>query len=138
MEEQIIFFGHRNVRAMHERTIELTKAREITLRGDCIIGVNANKACADLSDALKHRLRGENSVVRLSIMVGEYVYSFKAFGTSSLTLADKHDMVLRKSTFICPRTVAVGCSRASNDIPKSIIQLLRDPATKGVLSINIE
>ncbi len=62
MEEEIIFYGHPNIRAMHEKTIELTKAKDITLRGDCIIGVNANKACIDLSNTIKN-----NSNVTLAI-----------------------------------------------------------------------
>ncbi|MEE8133388.1 MAG: DUF371 domain-containing protein [Nitrososphaerales archaeon] len=138
MEEEICFYGHINIRAMHERTIELTKAREITLRGDCIIGVNASKACMDLSDAFKRRLRDKISVVRMSLVVGEHVYGFDGYGSSSLILTDKHDVVMRKSGFVCPRTVAIRCNKASNNIPKDMVQLLRDPTTKGILRMNVE
>ena len=72
MEEEIIFYGHPNIRAMHEKTIELTKAKDITLRGDCIIGVNANKACIDLSNTIKNKLRENNSLIRISLIVDKY------------------------------------------------------------------
>ncbi len=137
MEEEIIFYGHPNIRSMHERTIELTKAKEITLRGDCIVGVNASKACADLSDTLKRRLLG-NSMVKMSLIVGDYVYGFSGYGASSLILADRHDIVIRKSNFLCPRTMIIRCTKASNNIPKDMVQLLKDPSTKGTLRINIE
>jgi hypothetical protein len=138
VEEEIIFYGHPNIRAMHERTIELTKAKEITLRGDCIIGVNANKACIDLSDALKRKLCEDSSLVKMSLIVRDYEYNFNGCGNPSLILTDKHDIVLRKSKFVCPRTMVIQCTKASSDISKAIVQLLKDPETKGALRINIE
>ena len=54
VQDEIIFYGHPNVRSTHTRTIEITKAPTLSLRGDCIIGVNANKACRDLKPTLKH------------------------------------------------------------------------------------
>jgi hypothetical protein len=138
VEEEIFFYGHPNIRAMHEKTIELTRAKEITLRGDCIVGVNASKACSDLSDAFKRRLKEENSLVRMSLIVGEFVYGFTAYGSSSLILTDKHDMVIRKSRFVCPRTIAIRCSKASSNIPKSMVQLLKEPKVKGMLRMSME
>ncbi|NMJ86913.1 MAG: DUF371 domain-containing protein, partial [Thaumarchaeota archaeon] len=137
-EEEIIFYGHPNIRAMHEKTIELTKAKDITLRGDCIIGVNANKACIDLSNTIKNKLRENNSLIRISLIVDKYIYSFFGYGNSFLIITDKHDIVIRKSEFVCPRTMAIRCNKASSDIPKDLVQLLKDPKTKGILHINIE
>lgn len=138
MEEEILFYGHPNITALHEMTIEVTKASNLTPRGDCIIGVNANKACYDLSDALKQRLREENSVARMSIIVDDKKCDFVAYGSPSLILANKHDIVIRKSRFVCPRTLAIECDKASNNIPKNIVQMLKDPAKKGVLLIKVE
>ena len=138
MEEEIIFYGHPNIRAMHEKTIELTKAKDITLRGDCIIGVNANKACIALSNTIKNKLRENNSLIRISLIVDKYIYSFFGYGNSFLIITDKHDIVIRKSEFVCPRTMAIRCNKASSDIPKDLVQLLKDPKTKGILHINIE
>ena len=138
MEEEILFYGHPNITALHKKTIEVTKAKNITLKGDCIIGVNASKACYDLPDALKRKLRGENSMIRMSIIVGKHTYEFVAYGSSSLILANKHDIVIRKSRFVCPRTLAIRCDSASSDIPKSIVHMLKDPSTQGILRISVE
>ena len=35
-------YGHENIRATHNRTIEFTKHKELSVRGDCIIGVNSD------------------------------------------------------------------------------------------------
>ena len=34
--------GHENIRGVHKTTFEFTKEKELTLKGDCIIGVNAD------------------------------------------------------------------------------------------------
>ncbi len=138
MEEEIVFYGHPEITAMHEMTIEVTKAGSLTPRGDCIIGVNANKACNDLPDALKRRLRDENSIVRMSILVDDKKWDFVAYGSTSLILTNKHDIVIRKSRFVCPRTLAIRCDKASNNLPKDIVWMLKDPARKGVLLISVE
>ncbi|MBD0360642.1 MAG: DUF371 domain-containing protein, partial [Nitrososphaeraceae archaeon] len=70
VEDEVIFYGHPNVQSLHPRALEITKNTELTLRGDCIIGVGANKACKDLDPALQRLLKNDNSVVRLSIIAG--------------------------------------------------------------------
>ena len=57
ISEEVLFTGHSNVQSLHSRTIEITKDKELTLRGDCIIGVNANKSCKDLSDKIKEKIK---------------------------------------------------------------------------------
>lgn len=138
MEEEISFYGHPNITALHEMTIEITKAENLTPRGDCIIGVNASKACYDLSDALKRRLREESSIVMMSIMVNGKKCDLQAYGGPALLLTNKHDIVIRKSRFVCPRTLAIRCDKASNNIPKDMVQMLKDPTRKGTLLITAE
>jgi len=138
MEEEILFYGHPNITALHEMTIEVTKAESLSPRGDCVIGVNANKACYDLMDGLKRRLRDENSVVRMCIMVDDKKCDFVAHGSPSLILTHKHDIVIRKSRFVCPRTLAIRSDKASNNIPKDIVRMLKDPVKKGILLIHVE
>jgi hypothetical protein len=138
LEEEISFYGHPNITALHGMTIEITKDKNLTPRGDCIIGVNANKACYDLPDALKSRLKHENSVVKMSIMVNSKRYDFAAYGSPSLILTHKHDIVIRRSHFVCPRTLAIRCDKASNNVPKDIVRMLKEPDGKGVLLISVE
>ncbi|MEM2141040.1 DUF371 domain-containing protein [Nitrososphaera sp.] len=138
MQEEIAFFGHPNVQSFHARTVEITKEEHLTLRGDCIIGVRATKACADLEPAIRNRLMKSDSHVKIEIVVGNDVYAISGSGDERLTLKNTHDIVIRKTNFVCPRTLSVRCDRASSDIPRRMVQALKDPATKGLFRITVE
>lgn len=136
--EEIRFFGHKNVLSLHRRTIEITKDQYLTLNGDCIIGVKANKACSDLRPELKHKIRSNNCHIKFELIVEPYTFLVNGIGNKQLLLDHKHDIVLRKSEFICGRTICLKCSSAAIDVPRKIIQLLRDPEKKGLFTITVE
>jgi hypothetical protein len=138
VQDEIIFYGHPNVRSTHKKTIEITKAPTLSLRGDCIIGVNANKACRDLNPTLKSLLQQADLVVKIEIEVRDLSFAIDARSNSRLSLLNRHDIVVRKSDFVCPRTVAITCNKASSDIPSDIVQLLGKPDIQGLLRIRIE
>jgi uncharacterized protein len=138
VQDEIIFYGHPNVRSTHKKTIEITKAPTLSLRGDCIIGVNANKACRDLNPTLRSLLQQADLVVKIEIEVRDLTFAIDARSNSRLSLLNHHDIVIRKSDFVCPRTVAVTCNKASSDIPSDIVHLLGKPDIQGLLRIRIE
>lgn len=138
MQEEIAFFGHPNVQSFHARTVEITKDEHLTLKGDCIIGVRATKACADLDPAIRNRLMKSDSRVKIEIVVGSDVYAITGSGDERLTLKNPHDIVIRKTNFVCPRTLSVRCDRASSDIPRRMVQALKDPTMKGLFRITVE
>jgi hypothetical protein len=138
VQEEIIFYGHRNVQSLHARTIEITRDPNLTLRGDCIIGVRANKSCWNISDKLQRILKDDNSYITIDIIVGNKSFKMNASGDRRLLLLSKHDIVIRKSSFICERTVAIRCDKASCDIPRDMILSLQNPETKGVLAITVQ
>ncbi len=138
VQEEITFYGHRNVQSLHARTIEITKDPNLTLQGDCIIGVSANKSCCEISDKVQHLLKDNNSHILIDIIVGNGSFRMNASGDKRLLLLSRHDIVIRKSNFICGRTIAIQCDKASRDIPRDMILLLQNPETKGVLRITTE
>ena len=138
MQDEIAFWGHPNVQSLHARTVEITKEEHLTLRGDCIIGVRAQKACADIDEKLRKKLVQDGSQVTMEIIVGSKSYAIKGLGDSRLTLKNPHDIVIRKTNFVCPRTLSVRCDRASSDIPREMIELLKDPKMKGLFRITVE
>jgi hypothetical protein len=135
---EIDFYGHENIRSNHPRTIEITKDSELTLRGDCIIGVNAKYSCVDLPKFLKEKLQDPKTIVEFSICVGDYEFNMTGRGHKDLSLTHNEDIVIRKSDFVCSRTLAVKCDKASNNLPREMIQLLQNPNTKGVFRINVD
>ncbi|HKR73106.1 MAG TPA: DUF371 domain-containing protein [Candidatus Nitrosocosmicus sp.] len=136
--EEIKFFGHKNVLSLHPRTLEITKDLRLTSKGDCIIGVKATKACSDIRADLKQKIRTKNSRIEFELIVEPFTFSISGLGSCELSLDHSHDIVLRKSTFICSRTICLNSSTAAVDIPRQIIDLLKDPEKEGTLRIMVD
>ncbi|HEU0046459.1 MAG TPA: DUF371 domain-containing protein [Nitrososphaera sp.] len=138
IQDEVTFYGHPNVRSLHSKTVEITRDDRLTLRGDCIIGVRASKACADLDQNLRRRLRSNDSVVRIEIMVGDESFLINGKGDERFTLQNPHDIVIRKTGFVCPRTMSVRCDRASSDLPRKMVRMLQDTEERGIFRITVE
>ncbi len=137
-QDEVTFYGHPNIRSLHTKTIEITKDEHLTPRGDCIIGVKANKACADLDESFKHRLRSNSSVVKIEIIVGDESFLITGKGDERLSMLNSHDIVIRKTNFVCPRTVSVRCDKASLELPRKMVKMLQDRDTKAIFRITVE
>lgn len=72
--------------------------------------------------------------IQIILQVGSREFIITGRGSPDLVLSHPHDIVLRKSRFICPRTLAIGCDMASLDIPRSMIQDLQK-GMDGTLTI---
>ena len=137
MRFDIPFLGHANILCTHKGTLEITREAHLTPRGDCIAGVGAKSACANIPDSIKNMISDPRSVITITITVDGESFVVSGRGDKRLTLAHKHDIVIRKSGFVCPRTLAVRCDKASDDMPSSMIRNLQNPDTAGLFSINV-
>lgn len=126
------------VRSSHPTTIEITTEDYLTESGECIIGVGATMGCSGLSSAVKERIQRKGSRVTLRVLVGEFSFMITARGDPSLTLSDPHELVVRKSDYTSGRTLAVGADAASRDLPREMVRLLKNPATRGRLEVEVE
>ena len=138
MKIEIPFSGHGNILSLRKKTIEITKDSHLTINGDCIIGVNANLACIDLPEKFKKKVQNSNSEIIFTIKVGPHSFTIHGKGSEKLTLKHKNDIVLRKSTFVCSRTLAINCDMASDDIPREIIKELQSQNAAGIMIIEIK
>jgi len=138
MKIEIPFSGHSNILSLHKKTIEITKDSHLTINGDCIIGVNANLACIDLPEKFKKKAQNSNSEIIFTIKVGPHSFTIHGKGSEKLTLKHKNDIVLRKSAFVCSRTLAINCDMASDDIPREIIKELQSQNAAGIMIIEIK
>ncbi len=137
MQFEISFYGHENIRSLHKKTIEITTESKLTLNGDCIIGINASCGCNDISEKMKTLLRNSKSDVMFTIRVKDFSFKVKGKGHDGLIMTNPHDIVIRKSSFICPRTLAICCDKASDTIPRQIVRSLQNQDSKGVFLINV-
>ena len=138
MKIEIPFSGHKNVLSLHKKTVEITKEPHLTVNGDCIIGVNAGIACIDLPEKFKKKAQNSNSEIIFTIKVGSSSFIIRGKGSEKLTLKHKNDIVLRKSAFVCSRTLAINCDMASDDIPRAIVKKLQEPNAVGKMVIEVK
>ena len=138
MKIEIPLKGHKNILSLHKKTIEITKDDKLTVNGDCIIGINSSLACIDLPEKFKKKIQNPTTEIKFSIVADEHSFSIRGKGSDKLTLKHTTDIVLRKSAFICSRTIAINCDKASDDIPRIIVKKLQIPKTSGKLIIEIK
>nr|WP_281054516.1 DUF371 domain-containing protein [Thermofilum pendens] len=120
--------GHVNIRATHRTTLEITTEENLTPRGDCIIGVKANKAARDLRPEAKEYLRSGQRVLLALVLPGQGLYdTFYARGHPDLTFTDRTSIVVRKSSYIDGRTIAVNSQKAAYEIDRRIIEEIKNP-----------
>ncbi len=123
--EKVVARGHENITARHRTTIEVTMDPEVTLRGDCIIGVGASRGICDLSREFMSLARRKGSVIRAVFRVGDLEEVVTGRGHPDLSFTHRADFVLRKSDFICPRTLMIGADRASVDLGRDFVDSLK-------------
>ncbi len=130
MIERITASGHRNVTSMHKTTLEVTMDAEISKRADCIIGVKADKGLKDLSEDFKNRARQKAARIQVTIKAGDAEERITGEGHPELTFSHETDMVIRKSDFICPRTLMIRADKSSNELNPKLTERLMDPNQK--------
>ena len=127
--EKIYAYGHKNILCTHSSTIEFTKEKSLSKRGNCILGVNASKACINLSPELKKNIINEKRF-KITLSVDNLTEIFYGLGNKQLRLLDEMDMVFRKSNFICDRTVLINCTKSAIEIDRNLIEKLKIPGKK--------
>jgi len=130
-------YGHRNIQAAHRTTLEITKENELTTKGDCIIAVSADKALIDLSSEFKDALRKKGAKVTILIEAEDVTDTINAAGGGNLILTHPTDMVLRKSGYVCNRTLAIRANKAACDLSKELVQRLRNPWQKVNVTLTV-
>jgi len=138
MKIEIPFRGHKNILSLHEKTLEITKEPDLTINGDCIVGINADLACKDLPENFKKNAMSDDAKITFTIKAGKHSFSIHGNGSKKLTLKHPKDIVLRKSAFVCTRTLAIKCDKASSDIPRGMVHVLQNPKIIGKMIIEVK
>jgi hypothetical protein len=136
--ETVMAYGHRLIQATHWATFEFTKERHLTIKGDCIIAVRANKACVDLGKEFKEAARNPEATITITIEAGGIKETIQAKGDPRLSFAHPTDIVVRKSRYVCSRTLAVKADKAASDISRSLVAKLRNPDQKVIVTLTVK
>lgn len=135
--DRVVAKGHKAIRALHPTTFELTKDGHLTERGDCIIGVELDRGACELDPKLKEMLKKSTSVVLIVLRVGDVADTVVAQGNSALTFNDCRKIIVRRSSYIDPATIAVNANKASRNIRRDLVKKLRDPEAVVVVDIYV-
>ena len=119
-------YGHGNIRAKHEKTIEFTKDGEISVKADCIIGVRAD---FDLEE-----LREFRDKVLVVVECGDFQDEFHAIVNPDFS--DEREMVLRKSRYSTARTFGVMLSKGAAGLKREIVRMMRDPGREMIVTVH--
>jgi hypothetical protein len=116
--------GHLLVLGDHPTTFEVTREEHLTKNGNCIIGISAEKGCDGLSAAFKQVLANDDAVLVTRLSSGEVMVEVKSRGSSRFTLDHPTDMVWRRSSFVCGRTIGILSDHVAATLPKKLISNL--------------
>lgn len=132
------FRGHANVRATHRTTLEITRDSELTPKGDCIIGVEADKALTDLSQELKETIMSEGTLV-LVLVVDELERHdvILGLGDPRLKLSDDRRIIVRRSSFIDSSTLLVKATKSAADLDRELVNDLKSGVSAKAYIVGI-
>ena len=138
LEDTFTARGHVNIRATHEKTIEVTRETHLTIQGDCIAAVAAEKGLYDLSAEMREAARRPDTIISLSLRLGDKVFTTTGRGDPSLTWDHPTDIVARMSGYTCSRTLMIHSNKATIHIPRSLVQLLKNPGALITVTVSVE
>ena len=126
--------GHENVLSLHKSTFEITKDKDLSLSGDCIIGLDIDKSMEDFPEEFKEKLANDDTKVIVELKTPNASDTIEGYGHHDLTLSHPTDIVCRKSTFVCSRTLMIKSNKAAIDLNRDLI---KDLANGEYMEVNI-
>jgi len=130
--------GHKNILATHKTTLEVTKETDLTRRGDCIIALGAAKGAADLSPEFKEVVKRKDAQITITIEAGDLKEVVRAKGSPRLLFLHPTDLVIRKSDYVCSRTIAIKADKAANDLSRKLVTKMQDPHQGVKITLTVE
>jgi hypothetical protein len=117
--------GHPNVTALHPTTFEITMDDELSVRGDCIIGIAAEIGLPGLSPEFRDLLACDDALLVTVLRCEDLEVGVRSEGSGAMALDHSSDFVWRTSSFVCGRTVGIRSDAAARDLPRELVALLR-------------
>jgi hypothetical protein len=136
--EAVFGYGHENMQATHKTTLEFTKDPHLTKKGNCIVTVAADKSLADLTAEFKENLRKPHAKLTITIEANGIIEQVNAEGSPQLILTHPTDMVIRKSDYVCNRTLAVHADKAACDLSRELVEKMKKPEQKVKITLAVQ
>lgn len=136
MKYSFTCYGHENIRAEHKSTLEFTRDRDLSLKGDCIVGIKADFSLLQLKNFIKKTNKNNNKVTIIIETMGN-INNKKNINKNNNKIIETvnaeinpgfnsdRDIVIRKSDFRDERTFAVKADKAAFELSRDLIELLK-------------
>jgi len=125
-QETIRCRGHPLVLGTHPTTFEVTREDHLTVNGNCILGITADKGCDGLSTEFKSVLSHDDAILLTRLECDGITAEIRSRGSSLMMLNHPADMVWRKSTFVCGRTIGILSDHVAATLPEELVQNLKE------------
>ena len=123
-QETVVCKGHPLVLGTHLTTFEVTREEHLTANGNCIIGIAADKGCADLSPAFRALLAHDDAALTTRLECGGVAVEIQSRGSAQMTHNHPTDMVWRRSSFVCGRTIGILSDMVAAGLPRDLVESL--------------
>ena len=125
-------YGHENVTSRHKTTLEFTKDEDLSLKGDCIIGIKADFELDKIKEFVK-KLNNKKITITIETINNNSKNNTtveKINAEINPNFSSDKDIVVRKSDFVDGRTFAVNADKAAFELNKDLIDFLREKRNK--------
>jgi hypothetical protein len=121
MEEVVHAHGHEHVSAEHASTLELTTDDYLTPAGDCILGIEADRAPADFDDDFVAACQDEDATITLVLDADGQRDEVTGTGHPDLEFTNDRSMVARTSDYVDDRTIFVNADSAAANLDRDLV-----------------
>ena len=132
VREHVTATGHENVLAEHASTFEVTTEDFLTEAGDCILGIEADRAPADFDPEFVAAASDDSARITAIIEADGNHVEITGRGDSRLTFENEVSMVGRTSEYVDDRTIMVEADAAAADLDRELVAALADGATLSI------
>jgi hypothetical protein len=127
--------GHPNVTSKHRSTFEVTQDTDMSLAGDCIVGVSSKASLNDIPRQMREAIQNEKTEIHVILETENAHDEIIGYGHPSLTLDHPTDMVCRRSDYTCSRTLMIRADKAAVDLNPDLVDDLKSGKTLKVTLI---
>lgn len=118
-------YGHPNIKGTHKNTLEFTKEENLTLNGDCIIGVNADFEPQELTEFAR-KYKTAKIILTADGINDEFTAKLNP------EFKDEKEVVIRIGEHVSSRTFAIRADKAAKHLKRELIKKLAAGAKLAV------
>ena len=127
-------YGHENITANHKTTLEFTKENDLSIKGDCIVGVRANFSLPLLKKFVKSLKNNKITITIITIKNSNNKNNNRIIEKINAKINPKFksnkEFVIRKTDFVSERTFAILANKAAFELNRDLFEFLKEKKDK--------